>query len=62
LLKDHLREKYRSGVTLVNPAIGGTQLRQNLVLLPRGLAQAPQPDLVLIRFGGNDWEAGMRGG
>jgi lysophospholipase L1-like esterase len=61
LLKDKLREKYHSEVTLVNPAIGGTQLRQNLVLLPRWLAQAPQPDLVLVCFGGNDWEAGMRG-
>ena len=27
--------------TIVNPAIGGTQLRQNLVLIPRWLAKAP---------------------
>jgi lysophospholipase L1-like esterase len=45
----------------VNPAIGGTQLRQNLVLIPRWLARAPEPDLVAIFFGGNDWDAGMRG-
>lgn len=61
LLKERLREKYGSEVKLINPAIGGTQLRQNLVLMPRWLAQAPQPDLVLFCFGFNDWDAGMRG-
>jgi lysophospholipase L1-like esterase len=61
LLKKQLEEKYKSKVTLVNPAIGGTQLRQNLVLLPRWLAEAPEPDLVTLCFGGNDWDAGMRG-
>ena len=45
----------------MNPAIGGTQLRQNLILIPRWLARAPEPDLVTIFFGGNDWDAGMRG-
>ena len=48
-------------MTIVNPAIGGTQLRQNLVLIPRWLDVAPEPDLVTIFFGGNDWDAGMRG-
>ncbi len=61
LLKGELRKKYRSDVTIVNPAIGGTQLRQNLVLIPHWLQQAPQPDLVTFCFGGNDWGAGMRG-
>jgi lysophospholipase L1-like esterase len=61
LLKRGLEEKYGSKVTLVNPAIGGTQLRQNLVLMPRWLAQAPEPDLVTLCFGYNDWDAGMRG-
>src|SRR5262249_44590004 len=61
LLQKQIKEKYRSEVKVVNPAIGGTQLRQNLVLMPRWLAQAPEPDLVLVCFGGNDWEAGMRG-
>ncbi|MDB5349237.1 MAG: hypothetical protein JWN86_484 [Planctomycetota bacterium] len=61
LLKDHLETAYDSKVTIVNPAIGGTQLRQNLVLIPRWLDVAPQPDLVMIFFGGNDWDAGMRG-
>jgi lysophospholipase L1-like esterase len=61
LLQKQAKEKYKSEVTIVNPAIGGTQLRQNLVLLPRWLEQAPEPDLVTVCFGGNDWESGMRG-
>jgi len=61
LVKSTAKEKYKSDVTVVNPAIGGTQLRQNLVLIPRWLEQAAEPDLVTIFFGGNDWEAGMRG-
>jgi lysophospholipase L1-like esterase len=61
LLKDRLEERYGPDVTIVNPAIGGTQLRQNLVLIPRWLDRAPEPDLVTLFFGGNDWDAGMRG-
>jgi len=61
LLKKKLEAKYSSKITVINPAIGGTQLRQGVVLTPRWLAQAPQPDLVTFCFGGNDWEAGMRG-
>ncbi len=61
LLQKQLEKKYRSKVTVVNPAIGGTQLRQGVVLIPRWLAEAPEPDLVAFCFGGNDWEAGMRG-
>ncbi len=61
LLKKQLEDKYGSKVTVVNPAIGGTQLRQNLVLIPRWLEKTPAPDLVLFCFGGNDWDAGMRG-
>ena len=61
LLEDRLKAKYGSEVTIVNPAIGGTQLRQNLVLMPRWLDRAPEPDLVTIFFGGNDRDAGMRG-
>ena len=48
-------------MTIVNPAIGGTQLRQNVILIPRWLATVPEPDLVTIFFGGNDWDSGMRG-
>lgn len=61
LLQKQLKDKYKSEVTIVNPAIGGTQLRQNLVLLPRWLDKTPAPDLVTVCFGGNDWESGMRG-
>jgi len=61
LLQKQLKEKYKSEVTIVNPAIGGTQLRQNLVLMPRWLDKTPEPDLVTVCFGGNDWESGMRG-
>jgi lysophospholipase L1-like esterase len=61
LLKKRLGEAFGSEVTVVNPAIGGTQLRQNLVLVPRWLAQAPEPDLVTLCFGSNDWDSGMRG-
>jgi len=61
LLRDRIKAKYGSDVTLVNPAIGGTQLRQNLVLMPQWLDRAPTPDLVTVFFGGNDYDAGMRG-
>ncbi len=61
LLRDKLRERYHAQATIVNPAIGGTQLRQNVILIPRWLARSPEPDLVTIFFGGNDWDSGMRG-
>jgi lysophospholipase L1-like esterase len=56
-----LREKYRSATKLVNPAIGGTTLSQNLVLMPRWLRDASAPDLVIVWFGFNDWDTGVRG-
>lgn len=61
LLKKQLEAKYKSQVTIINPAIGGTQLRQGPVPIPRWLVEAPEPDLVTVCYGGNDWEAGMRG-
>jgi lysophospholipase L1-like esterase len=61
LLIEQLHGQYGSKITLMNPAIGGTQLRQNLVLIPKWLDTAPAPDLVTIFFGGNDWDGGMRG-
>ena len=61
LLKESLHERFKSEVTIVNPAIGGTQLMQNLVLIPRWIATTPEPDLVTVCFGYNDWDAGMRG-
>lgn len=59
--RDAAQERWKSIVTLVNPAIGGTELKQNVVLLPRWLASTPTPDLVTICFGFNDWSNGMRG-
>lgn len=61
LLASMLHDAYGSEVTLVNPAIGGTQLTQNLVLMPRWLRDTPEPDLVTVWFGYNDWDAGARG-
>lgn len=61
LLKRKLQERFGSEVTIVNPAIGGTQLRQNLVLMPLWTQATPEPDLVTVCFGYNDWDAGMRG-
>lgn len=59
LLHQKLQE-HKVEARIVNPAIGGTELRQNLVLIPRWLAEAPEPDLVTVCFGGNDWNSGMR--
>jgi lysophospholipase L1-like esterase len=53
--------RYHVPVTLINPAMGGTELKQNLVVMPRWLATTPHPDLVTVEFGGNDWNSGMRG-
>jgi lysophospholipase L1-like esterase len=61
MLQAKLQEKYGSTVRIVNPAMGGTELRQNVILMPRWLKQTPEPDLVTVFFGNNDWEAGMRG-
>ena len=61
LLTAELNRKHAADVRLVNPAIGGTTLSQNLVLMPRWLKDAPSPDLVIVWFGGNDWDAGVRG-
>jgi lysophospholipase L1-like esterase len=61
LLKEQLKAKYKSEVTIVNPAIGGTELRQNVVMIPNWLVKTPEPDLITVCFGGNDWNGGMRG-
>jgi lysophospholipase L1-like esterase len=61
LLAQKLKEKYKSDVKIINPAIGGTQLRQGLVLIPRWVAESPDPDLITVCYGANDWESGMRG-
>jgi lysophospholipase L1-like esterase len=61
LLVEKLREQFGGEVKLVNPAIGGTILTQNLVLMPTWLRDTPKPDLVTVWFGFNDWDSGMRG-
>jgi lysophospholipase L1-like esterase len=61
VLATKLKARYGSEVKLVNPAIGGTQLTQNLVLMPTWLRETPAPDLVTVWFGFNDWDSGMRG-
>lgn len=61
LLAAKLKETFGSEVKLVNPAIGGTQLTQNLILMPRWLQDTPEPDLVTVWFGYNDWDGGARG-
>ena len=61
LLTEKIKAKYKVDVKIVNPAIGGTQMRQGIILVPRWLAEAPEPDLVTIFYGGNDVESGMKG-
>jgi lysophospholipase L1-like esterase len=54
-----LNEKYGVEPVIVNPAIGGSLLRQGLVIFPRWLKQAPEPDLVTICYGYNDQDSKM---
>lgn len=61
LLAKELKSKYASDVTLINPAVGGTTLSQNIVTMPLWSTRAPNPDLVTVWFGGNDWDSGVRG-
>lgn len=61
LLAAQLKSKYGSDVKVINPAVGGTTLSQNVVTMPVWSTQAASPDLVAIWFGGNDWETGVRG-
>ena len=42
ILVKRLKETYGSQVTLVNPAIGGTTLSQNVILVPRWLQERPR--------------------
>jgi lysophospholipase L1-like esterase len=59
LLTNMIKEKYGCDVKIVNPSIGGTELLQGLVIIPRWLKQAPEPDLVVIFYGGNDRVGGV---
>ena len=60
LLEKSIEEKYGSKVTLVNPAMGGTQMAHSLVLMPRWLKDTPKPDVVTVWFGAEDYGAGVR--
>lgn len=61
MFQQALLATYHSKAELTNTAIGGTELRQNLVLIPRWSIAHSDADLVIICFGGNDWSSGMRG-
>lgn len=61
MLEKKLVETYGVRPTIVNTAIGGTELRQNVVLIPRWSREHHDADLVIVCFGGNDWSSGMRG-
>ena len=61
LLAAKLKARFGGEVTLVKAAIGGTELTQSLVLMPRWLKNTPRPDVVTVWFGYNDWSSGMRG-
>lgn len=60
LLAEAIEKSFKSKVTIVNPAVGGTELRQNLVRIPTWTAHTPEPDLVTVCFGFNDYNSGMR--
>ena len=59
LLAQMIKDKYGVEMTIVNPAIGGTELLQGLVIIPRRQKQAPAADLVTICYGGNDLASGI---
>ena len=60
LLVEVLKTQYpKAGITLHNPAIGGTQLSQNLILMEQNVVPC-KPDLVTVCFGYNDYDGGMR--
>ena len=56
-----LKQTYGSEVTLVNVSRGGSQLTHGLLQMPLWLRETPEPDLVTVWYGFNDWSDGMRG-
>jgi lysophospholipase L1-like esterase len=60
LLKARLNSASRSAVQIINTAIGGTELNQNLILMP-GWVDTVKADLVTVCFGYNDWSSRGRG-
>ncbi|MGD0093103.1 MAG: GDSL-type esterase/lipase family protein [Planctomycetota bacterium] len=61
LLKSALKEKYGVEPLIVNPAVGGSCLRHGLIVMPRWLKEAPEPDLVTVCYGFNDQDSKMTG-
>lgn len=61
MISEKIEATYGVKPIVVNAAIGGTELRQNLVLIPRWSREHHDADLVIVCFGGNDWSSGMRG-
>jgi len=58
VLVKSLEQQYGGKVTLVNPAIGGTQLTHGLIVAPRWLKDHPAPDLITLWYGYNDHDNG----
>ncbi|MCY3022949.1 MAG: GDSL-type esterase/lipase family protein [Planctomycetota bacterium] len=61
ILKSTLKEKFGVEATIVNPAVGGSLLRHGLIVMPRWLKEAPEPDLVTVCYGFNDHDSKMTG-
>ena len=61
LLRSALKEKYGVEANIVNPAVGGSLLRHGLIIMPRWLKGAPEPDLVTVCYGFNDHDSKMTG-
>lgn len=61
LLVEKIEKRFGSKVKLVNPAVGGAALTQNLITMGQWTRSTPAPDLVTVCFGFNDWDNGMRG-
>jgi len=61
MLKNALKDKYGVEASIVNPAVGGSCLRHGLIIMPRWLKEAPEPDLVTVCYGFNDHDSKMTG-
>jgi lysophospholipase L1-like esterase len=59
VLQRGLEQTSGAPVTIINGAVGGTELNQGMVILPRWLALEPHPDVITVWFGYNDWSAGI---
>jgi lysophospholipase L1-like esterase len=55
VLQRELERTSGAPVTIINGAVGGTELNQGMVILPRWLAREPHPDVITVWFGYNDW-------